>query len=46
MRFGDPFRAALAHFDHPAKPAPTPETLQRNATTNARLLACFEEVFA
>jgi arginase family enzyme len=45
-RFRDPFRAALAHFDHPAKPAPTPETLGRNATTNARLLACFEEVFA
>jgi hypothetical protein len=45
-RFGDPLRAVLAHFDHPAKPAPTPESLKRNATTNARLLACFEEVFA
>jgi arginase family enzyme len=45
-RFHDPFRAALAHFDHPAKPAPTPDILRRNAVTNARLLACFEEVFA
>jgi hypothetical protein len=45
-RFHDPFRAALAHFDHPAKAAPTPEALRRNAVTNARLLACFEEVFA
>ena len=45
-RFSDPFRAALAHFDHPSKPAPTAEMLRRNAVTNARLLACFEEVFA
>jgi len=45
-RFNDPFRAALARFDHPAKPRPTPETLRCNATTNARLIACFEEVFA
>ncbi|MBV9566855.1 MAG: hypothetical protein JO172_01845 [Hyphomicrobiales bacterium] len=45
-RFGDPFRAALARFDHPAKPEPTPEVLRRNATSNARLLACLEEVFA
>ncbi|SEE54455.1 hypothetical protein SAMN05444161_6115 [Rhizobiales bacterium GAS191] len=45
-RFRDPFRAALAHLDHPAKPVPTPETLRRNAVTNARLLACFEEVLA
>jgi hypothetical protein len=45
-RFHDPFRAALAHFDHPSKPPPTPEILRRNAVTNARLLACFEEVFA
>ena len=45
-RFGDPFRAALAHFDHPSKPEPTPEVLRRNAATNARLLACFDEVFA
>jgi hypothetical protein len=45
-RFNDPLRAALAHFDHPAKPEPPPEALRRNATTNARLIACFEEVFA
>jgi hypothetical protein len=45
-RFADPFRAALAHSDHQAKPAPTPEMPRRNATTNERLLACCEEVFA
>jgi hypothetical protein len=45
-RFHDPFRAALAHFDHPRKPRPTAQALRRNAVTNARLLACFEEVFA
>ena len=45
-RFRDPFRAALAHFDHPAKPVPSAGALRRNAVTNARLLACFEEVLA
>ncbi len=45
-RFHDPLRAALAHFDHPAKPGPTPAALHRNDATNARLIACFEEVFA
>ncbi len=42
--FRDPFRAALAYFDHPAQTPPTPASLAINATTNEALLDCFERV--
>ena len=45
-RFGDPFRATLAYFDHPALEAPSPDKLAINAEVNASLLACFEQVLS
>jgi arginase family enzyme len=43
-RFSDPFRAALAYFDHPARSVPSLERLAINARVNASLLDCFERV--
>lgn len=43
-RFGDPFRATLAFFDHPPRLRPAPEDLAVNARANAQLIACFERV--
>jgi hypothetical protein len=45
-RFRDPLRFLLAAFDHPRGLRPTQPELAVNAATNARLLACFDEVFA
>ena len=43
-RFGDPFRATLAWFDHPAASYPTATQLAVNARTNAALLDTFRRV--
>lgn len=43
-RFSDPFRAALAWFDHPRRPEPQPAALARNAAVNAILIDCFQRV--
>ena len=43
-RFGDPFRATLAWFDHPADPKPDDAMLAINARTNAALLDTFRSV--
>ena len=42
--FGDPIRATLAWFDHPAHTSPTPAQLAINARTNAALLDTFRRV--
>ncbi|CAH1660625.1 arginase family protein [Chelatococcus asaccharovorans] len=43
-RFSDPFRAALAYFDHPPRLRPKMEDLHVNAQTNAALIDCFTRV--
>lgn len=43
-RFTDPFRWALARFDHPPPITPSAETLGVNARVNATLLACLDRV--
>ncbi len=43
--FHDPFRWALAHFDHPRGINPDVDALDINAVTNAKLLDCFEDIF-
>jgi len=43
-RFSDPFRAALAFFDHPPRLRPTAEDLAINARANAALVDCFSRV--
>ena len=43
-RFSDPFRAALAFFDHPPRLRPTAEDLAINARANAVLVDCFSRV--
>lgn len=43
-RFSDPFRAALAYFDHPALDEPSFQRLAINARVNATLLDCFDRV--
>ncbi|MDX3808887.1 arginase family protein [Bosea thiooxidans] len=43
-RFSDPFRAALAFFDHPPRRRPSAEDLAVNARTNAALINCFTQV--
>lgn len=43
-RFADPFRAALAYFDHPKRSNPAPAALARNAAVNGVLADCFERV--
>ncbi|TAJ28405.1 arginase family protein [Bosea sp. (in: a-proteobacteria)] len=44
--FADPFRAALAWFDHPKAVTPAPAALARNGAVNAALIDCFERVLA
>lgn len=43
-RFSDPFRAALAYFDHPRPMRPSSEELGVNARVNAELIDCFARV--
>lgn len=43
-RFSDPFRAALAFFDHPPRLRPSAEDLAINARANAALIDCFARV--
>jgi hypothetical protein len=43
-RFGDPFRATLAHFDHPPRLHPSAEDLAVNARVNSQLIDCFARV--
>ena len=43
--FADPFRRALANFDNPPGPSPSPYELTRNAVTNARLIGAFDRIF-
>ncbi len=43
-RFADPFRWALAYFDHPKNFKPTEEQLAINAQTNQKLMNCFESL--
>ncbi len=45
-RFKDPFRWALAYFDHPKRFNPTQEQLAINAKTNQKLVECFESLRA
>jgi hypothetical protein len=43
-RFGDPFRATLAHFDHPPRLRPSAADLAVNARVNGQLIDCFARV--
>ena len=43
-RFGDPFRATLAYFDHPPRQRPSAADLAVNARVNAQLIDCFARV--
>lgn len=45
-RFGDPFRAALAYFDHPPALHPSAADLAVNARVNGLLLDCFARVLS
>ncbi len=45
-RFKDPFRFALAYFDHPKTAAPDEQALAINSATNQKLLNCFAKVFS